>query len=170
MLGGGGGIAVQIVLIASMAHPYHNKTTSLLPSIHIQSIRSLEHLYVSFLFIVWHSQVTTLLALFLQFSFLGNSYYYLDFISVEFCFLPKTTRRQRASISIPYTDLARLYLGGVCPYDKACECVNIKPQSADFFQYKPWRPKGFLQFETIINVLVISFWFIWLPMLWVYDH
>ena len=28
----------------------------------------------------------------------------------------------------------------------------------------------FFQFEIIINVLVSSFWFIWIPMLWVYDH
>ena len=30
--------------------------------------------------------------------------------------------------------------------------------------------KGFIQFEIIINVLVGSFWFIWIPMLWVYGH
>ena len=30
--------------------------------------------------------------------------------------------------------------------------------------------KLFFQFEIIINVLVISFWFIWIPMLWVYGH
>ena len=29
--------------------------------------------------------------------------------------------------------------------------------------------KGFIQFEIIINVLVSSFWFIRIPMLWVYD-
>ena len=29
---------------------------------------------------------------------------------------------------------------------------------------------GFFQFEMIITVLVSSFWFIWIPMLWVYDH
>ena len=30
--------------------------------------------------------------------------------------------------------------------------------------------KGFFQFEIIISVLVSSFWFICLPMLWVYNH
>ena len=35
---------------------------------------------------------------------------------------------------------------------------------------KSWRPKGLFQFETIINVLVRSFGFICIPMLWVYDH
>ena len=30
--------------------------------------------------------------------------------------------------------------------------------------------EGFYQFEIIINVLVISFWFFWIPVLWVYDH
>ena len=29
---------------------------------------------------------------------------------------------------------------------------------------------GFFQFEIIINVSVSSFWFIWIPMLWVYGH
>ena len=38
------------------------------------------------------------------------------------------------------------------------------------FLYKPWRPKGFFQFEIIINVSVSSFRFIWIPMLWVYGH
>ena len=30
--------------------------------------------------------------------------------------------------------------------------------------------KGFFQFGIIINVLVGSFRFIWIPMLWVYTH
>ena len=29
--------------------------------------------------------------------------------------------------------------------------------------YKSWRPKGLFQVEIIINVLVSSFWFIWMP-------
>ena len=37
-------------------------------------------------------------------------------------------------------------------------CFNI--YNAKIFLYKPWRPKGFLQFEIIINVLVSSFRFI----------
>ena len=28
---------------------------------------------------------------------------------------------------------------------------------------------GFFHFEIIMNVFVSSFWFIWTPMLWVYD-
>ena len=40
----------------------------------------------------------------------------------------------------------------------------------NIFLYKPWRPKGFFQFEIIITVLVSSFRFIWIPMLWVYGH
>ena len=36
--------------------------------------------------------------------------------------------------------------------------------------YKPWRPKSFIHFEIIINVLVSSFRFIWIPMLWVCGH
>ena len=42
--------------------------------------------------------------------------------------------------------------------------------SSEIFLYKPWRPKDFIQFEIVINVLVSSFRFIWIPMLWVYDH
>ena len=30
--------------------------------------------------------------------------------------------------------------------------------------------KEFFQLEIIINVLIGSFWFIWIPMLWVYGH
>ena len=37
-----------------------------------------------------------------------------------------------------------------------------------FIQTK--RPKVSLQFEIIINVLVSSFRFIWIPILWVYGH
>ena len=29
--------------------------------------------------------------------------------------------------------------------------------------------KGFFQLEIILNVIASSFWFIWIPMLWVYD-
>ena len=43
-------------------------------------------------------------------------------------------------------------------------------QSAELFVYKSWRPKFFIQFEIIINVLVSSFCFILIPMLWVHDH
>ena len=35
--------------------------------------------------------------------------------------------------------------------------------------FKPWRAKGFIQFK-IINISVCSFWFIWIPVLCVYDH
>ena len=40
--------------------------------------------------------------------------------------------------------------------------------NAEIFLYKPWKPKGFFQFEIIINILVSSFRFIWIPMLWFY--
>ena len=33
--------------------------------------------------------------------------------------------------------------------------------------YKPWKPRSLFPFEIIINVLVSSFRFIWIPMLWV---
>ena len=37
-------------------------------------------------------------------------------------------------------------------------------KALDIFIYKPWRPKGFIQFKIIINVLVISFRVIRIPM------
>ena len=36
--------------------------------------------------------------------------------------------------------------------------------------WKTSQLKGFFQFEIIINVIVSSFWFIWIPMLWVYGQ
>ena len=42
---------------------------------------------------------------------------------------------------------------------------------ADFFLYKPWKPKFFFQFKIVINAFVNSFWFIRIDaMLWVYGH
>ena len=43
---------------------------------------------------------------------------------------------------------------------------HFNPYNAEIFLYKLWRPKDFFQFEIIINVLVSSFRFIWIPMLW----
>ena len=40
--------------------------------------------------------------------------------------------------------------------------------NADIFLYKPWKPKYFFQYEIIINVLISSSRFIWIPMFWVY--
>ena len=48
--------------------------------------------------------------------------------------------------------------------------IQINPLGAEIFSYKPWRTEDFVQFKIIINVLVSSFWFIWIPMLWVYGH
>ena len=38
--------------------------------------------------------------------------------------------------------------------------VSVIPHSAEIFLYKPWGPKGSLQFGIHINVLVSSFRFI----------
>ena len=48
------------------------------------------------------------------------------------------------------------------------ECFKfwINPYNAEVFLHKPWRPKC----KTIKNVLFSSFRFIWIQMLWVYDH
>ena len=51
--------------------------------------------------------------------------------------------------------------------------LNVKQYiacSLTLILYEPWRPKGFIQFEIIINVLVSFFWLIWIRMLWVYGH
>ena len=48
--------------------------------------------------------------------------------------------------------------------------LKINPYSAEIFLNKPRRPKGSVQFVIIINVLVSSFCFIWIPMLWVYGY
>ena len=42
----------------------------------------------------------------------------------------------------------------------------IDPYNAEIILSKSWKPKGFNQFESIINVLVSSFWFIWIPVLY----
>ena len=34
---------------------------------------------------------------------------------------------------------------------------QFSPYNAELFLYKPWRPKGYFQFEIVINVLVSSF-------------
>ena len=47
-------------------------------------------------------------------------------------------------------------------------CFILNLHNAGFCLHRLWKPKGFVQFEIIINVLVSSFWFIWIPMLWVY--
>ena len=47
---------------------------------------------------------------------------------------------------------------------------TVNPYNADLVLYKPWRPKGFYQFEIVKNALVNYFRFIWIPMLWVYVH
>ena len=39
-----------------------------------------------------------------------------------------------------------------------------------YFYISPGDCRIFFQFEIIINVLVSSFHFIWIPMLWVYGH
>ena len=45
---------------------------------------------------------------------------------------------------------------------------RVNPYSAEICLYKQWTPTCFLQIKFIINVLVSSVRFIWIPMLWVY--
>ena len=46
----------------------------------------------------------------------------------------------------------------------------LNPYNAELFFVQTMQTKGFVQFEIIINVLATYFWFIWIPMLWVYDR
>ena len=52
-----------------------------------------------------------------------------------------------------------------CPVSTAC----TNPHSAEIFCINHGEQRVF-QLKNIINVLVSSFRFIWIPMLWVYDH
>ena len=54
--------------------------------------------------------------------------------------------------------------------DLSREMPYINPWNAKIYLYKSWKPKGCVQFKIIINVLVSSFRFIWIPMLRVYGH
>ena len=55
-------------------------------------------------------------------------------------------------------------------YDST-EGVYINSYNAELFCINHGNQRVFfIQFEIIINVLAISFWLIWIPMLWVYDH
>ena len=50
-------------------------------------------------------------------------------------------------------------------------CILHKPsQHWNTQLLKQWRSTSFFKFEILIDVLVISFRFIWIPMLWVYGH
>ena len=56
-------------------------------------------------------------------------------------------------------------------YSSSHTFIENKPLQRWIILYKRWSPKVvFIQFEVIINVLVSSFQFIWIPMLWVYVH
>ena len=48
--------------------------------------------------------------------------------------------------------------------------VWVNHHRAELISYKIWRPKGVFQFEIIITVLLSSFRFIWIPMLWIYSR
>ena len=51
-----------------------------------------------------------------------------------------------------------------------CHDCKSNLYNAELFLYKQWRLKSTFEFEIIINVLVSSFRFICVPMIWVYGH
>ena len=60
-------------------------------------------------------------------------------------------------------------LGQRCANPQLSSQYHSTLKQLNFFM-KPWRPKGFFQFEITITVLVSFFRFIWIPRLWVYGH
>ena len=75
-----------------------------------------------------------------------------------------------------YNTLAILlsYLCAECYVQQNIYWVKSKyyifnPYNAQIILYRSWRPKGLFQFEIIKNFLIF-FCFIWIPMLWIYDH
>ena len=54
--------------------------------------------------------------------------------------------------------------------EPTCVCWLFRIVSAELPCKKHRNQKVFFQFEIIINVLVSSYWFIWIPMVWVYGH
>ena len=54
------------------------------------------------------------------------------------------------------------------PWVKNLNLVTLTPLK--YFCINHGAQRFFCQFEIIINVLVSSFRFIWIPILWVYDH
>ena len=56
------------------------------------------------------------------------------------------------------------------PYIYSSHSMKVNPLGAEFICKKHHNLKGFFQFEIIINVLVSSSCFIWIPMLWVHGQ
>ena len=56
-----------------------------------------------------------------------------------------------------------VFAGSVVIYETQSDQFNR--YNAEKRLHKPWRPKGFFQFEIIINVLLNSFRSIWISML-----
>ena len=48
--------------------------------------------------------------------------------------------------------------------------LRSSANNAEISLFKRWIPVGHFKFEISINVLVSSFRFIWIPMLWVYGY
>ena len=80
----------------------------------------------------------------------------------------------QVSMVMPVTVPPPCYHGYACncashpclPLRRLAAQVNIIYNTTlKYILYEPCRPKGFFQFEIIINVLVSSFRFIWIPML-----
>ena len=67
----------------------------------------------------------------------------------------------------------KLWFGGLTKKyknDNSRGQIRVNPYNAEKIMFKSWKPKGFNQIESIINVWVSSFWFIWIPLLWVYNN
>ena len=75
------------------------------------------------------------------------------------------------TVKLGFKDLCDVQLN--CPWrimDPLAAASSTNPWSAELICKKRREQRVFFQFEIIINVLVSSFWFIWIPMLRVYGH
>ena len=87
---------------------------------------------------------------------------------IENIFWERTKAEQNATVPCPgQLDKGMNATGDVsiCQYSR-----HFNPWSAEIFLYKPWRAMHFFLIWNHHNVLVSSFCFTWMLMLWTYGH
>ena len=63
------------------------------------------------------------------------------------------------------------YINQFSRFQRALLCwLTLKSLNIFYLKHGDQRAKGFIQFEINKNVFLSSFRFIWIPMLWVYNH
>ena len=66
-----------------------------------------------------------------------------------------------------FTEIYRTYVAPII--DHVVGIWILTPEALNFYE-DLGDPRCFFQFEIIMTVLVSSFRFIWIPVLWVYGH